>query len=82
MILADEEKEKYKEEHPEIDEILAIIREIDLHSPRRKELGKLVQEDLSKRNQLEEAIKLEKEYETQLERSKYNEKEGTYIEIV
>ena len=69
MILqTEEEREKFKEQHPEIDEVLDIISELDMQcgTKKQKELAILIRQDLEKRKALKEAKKLEQEYEHQL----------------
>ena len=64
----EEEKEKFKEQHPEIDEVLDIISELDMQcgTQKQKELAVLIRRDLEKRKALQEARKLEQDYEHQL----------------
>ena len=64
----EEEKEKFKEQHPEIDEVLDIISELDMQcgTQKQKELAALIRQDLEKRKALQEARKLEQDYEHQL----------------
>lgn len=62
------EKEKFREEHPELDEVLNIISSIDMQcgTQKQKELAVLIRQDLEKRKALQEARKLEQDYEHQL----------------
>ena len=68
--LQTEEKEKFRSEHPELFEVMDIISEIDSkyvsRSKKQQELAMLVRQDLEKRKALQEAKKLEQEYEQQL----------------
>ena len=59
----EKEREEFRNKYPETDEILSIMSKIFLYSSSREELVRLMQEDLSKRKQLEEALQLEKEYQ-------------------
>lgn len=65
-----EEKEQFRSEHPELFEVMDIISEIDSkyvsRSKKQQELAMLVRQDLEKRKALQEAKKLEQEYEQQL----------------
>ena len=64
----EEEKEKFREEHPEIEEVLDIISELDMQcgTKKQQELAILIRQDLEKRKALQEAKKLEQDYEQQL----------------
>ena len=68
--LQTEEKEQFRSEHPELFEVMDIISEIDSkyvsRSKKQQELAMLVRQDLEKRKALQEAKKLEQEYEQQL----------------
>ncbi len=68
----EEEREKYREEHPEIDEVLEIISNLDMQygTKKQKELAVLIRQDIEKRNALQEAKKLEQDYEKQLSAKK------------
>ena len=72
----EEEREKFREKYSELDEVVEIIYEVDMKcgNEKQKELSTLIKEDLDKRKALEEAKKLEKEYEEQLLQK--NEKEN------
>ena len=61
----EEEKAKYREEHPELEEVLQIVTEIDLNSgdKKKQELAKLIRQDEEARKKVEEARKLEVQYE-------------------
>ena len=63
----EEEKTKYREEHPELEEVLQIVTEIDLNSgnKNRQELALLIRQDEEARKKVEEARKLEAQYEQQ-----------------
>ena len=63
----EEEKAKYKEKHPELEEVLQIVTEIDLNSgnKNRQELALLIRQDEEAREKVEEARKLEAQYEQQ-----------------
>ena len=61
----EEERESYRKKNPEIDELLAIVNEIDEKSGRKK-LDKLVSKDAEKRKTLQEAKELESSYEQKL----------------
>lgn len=61
----EEEKEKYKKEHPELEEILEIIKWINERKAtrtKRQELDGLIKKDLEKRDKLGKARKLEEQY--------------------
>ena len=64
----EEEKKEFREQHPEIDEVLDIISELDMQcgTQKQKELAVLIRQDLEKRKALKEARKLEQDYEHQL----------------
>ena len=66
----EEEKEKYREKHPELEEVLQIVTEIDLNSGNKKkqELAKLIIQDEEARKKVEEARKLEAQYEQKQKR--------------
>ncbi len=63
----EEEKTKYREEHLELEEVLQIVTEIDLNSgnKNRQELALLIRQDEEARKKVEEARKLEAQYEQQ-----------------
>ncbi len=64
----EQEKEKFREKRPEIEEVLDIISELDMQcgTQKQKELAVLIRQDLEKRKALQEARKLEQDYEHQL----------------
>ena len=64
----EEEQEAFRKQHPEIDEVLEIISELDMQcgTKKQKELAALIRQDLEKRKALQEARKLEQDYEHQL----------------
>ena len=66
----EEKKEKYREEHPELEEVLQIVTEIDLNSSdkKRQELAALIIQDEEARKKLKEARKLEAQYEQKQKR--------------
>lgn len=69
MILqTEQEREEFRSKHPEIDEVLDIISELDMQcgTQKQKELAVLIRQDLEKRKALQEARKLEQDYEHQL----------------
>ena len=69
MILqTEQEREEFRSKHPEIDEVLEIISELDMQcgTQKQKELAVLIRQDLEKRKALKEARKLEQDYEHQL----------------
>lgn len=69
MILqTEEERNIYREKHPELDEVMSIISDLDIQCGNKKqqELAILIRQDLEKRKALRDARKLEKEYEQQL----------------
>ena len=69
MILqTEQEREEFRSKHPEIDEVLEIISELDMQcgTQKQKELAVLIRQDLEKRKALQEARKLEQDYEHQL----------------
>ena len=61
----EEEREKFREEHPEIDAVLEIVSDIDIKygTKKQKELAELIKRDLEKRRELDEARKLEEQDE-------------------
>ena len=61
----DEEREQFREEHPETDAVLEIVSDIDIKygTKKQKELAELIKRDLEKRRELDEARKLEEQYE-------------------
>ena len=64
----EEKREDFRKKHPEIDEVLNIISELDMQygTQKQKELAILIRQDLEKRKALQEARKLEQDYEHQL----------------
>ena len=64
----EEEQEEFRKKRPEIDEVLDIISELDMRceTKKQKELAVLIRQDLQKRKALQEARKLEQDYEHQL----------------
>ena len=70
----EQEREIFREKHPEIDEIMSIISELDIQcgNAKQKELAILIRQDLEKRKALQEAKKLEKDYKEQLAIRKAN----------
>ena len=60
-----EEREKFREEYPETDAVLEIVSDIDIKygTKKQKELAELIKRDLEKRRELDEARKLEEQYE-------------------
>ncbi len=75
----EEEREDFREKHPEIDEVLDIISKLDMQcgTKKQKELAILIKQDLEKRKLLQEAKKLEKDYEQQLSIKKEKIPENT-----
>lgn len=73
----EQERELFREKHPEIDEVMSIISELDMQcgNAKQKELAVLIKQDLEKRKALQEAKKLERDYEEQLSIRKVNVKE-------
>ena len=61
----DEEREQFREERPEIDAVLEIVSDINIKygTKKQKELAELIKRDLEKRRELDEARKLEEQYE-------------------
>ena len=59
----DEEREQFREEHPETDAVLEIVSDIDIKygTKKQKELAELIKQDLEKRRESDEAKKLEEE---------------------
>ena len=80
ILQTEEERTSYREQHPELDEVMSIISELDIQCGNKKqqELAILIRQDLEKRKALQEAKKLEKEYEQQLSKSetKDTQKQG------
>lgn len=70
----EQEREIFREKHPEIDEVMSIISELDIQcgNAKQKELAILIRQDLEKRKVLQEAKKLEKDYKEQLAIRKAN----------
>lgn len=68
----EQEKLLFREKHPEIDDVMSIISELDMQcgNAKQKELANLIKQDLEKMQKLEQARKLEKSYMAQLENSK------------
>ena len=64
----EEEREEFRKQHPEIDEVLEIITDIDMQygTKKQKDLAILIRQDLEKRRMLKEAKELESSYMTQL----------------
>jgi len=71
----EEEREKFREENPELDEVMQIVMEIDLNGRTKKqqELARLMARDLELRGKLQESIELKMKYE-QLLKEKQGEK--------
>ena len=69
-LTTEEDKEKYRKAHPELEEVLQIVTEIDLNSGNKKkqELTKLIRLDEEARKKVEEARKLEAQYEQKQKR--------------
>ena len=70
----EQERELFREKHPEIDEVMSIVSELDMQcgNTKQKELAILIRQDLEKRQLLEEARKLEASYKMQLANSRDN----------
>ena len=70
----EQERELFREKHPEIDEVMSIVSELDMQcgNTKQKELAILIRQDLEKRQLLEEARKLEASYKMQLTNSRDN----------
>lgn len=70
----EQEREIFREKHPEIDKVMSIISELDIQcgNAKQKELAILIRQDLEKRKALQEAKKLEKDYKEQLAIRKAN----------
>lgn len=68
----EEEKEKFRKEYPEIDEVMKVVIDIykDDNKKARQRLSELMKQDLEKRTQVAEAKELEKRYEEELEKEK------------
>lgn len=66
----EEEKKQYIKQYPELYDVMDIISEIDSkyvsRSKKQQELADLIRQDLEKRRTLQEARKLEQDYEQQL----------------
>ncbi len=58
-IIAEEEKERYREKYPKLDEVLETIRTIDMQygNDKQRKLAILIKQDLEKRQTLQEAKK-------------------------
>ena len=67
----EEEREKYRQKYPELDEVMQLVAEIEekYGNKNQKRLAELLKTDLQKRKQVEEAKKLEAMYE-QLENTR------------
>ena len=69
----EEEKEKYKKQHPELEEVMEILYEIDndnkdkMRTQKQEELFRLMEEDIEKRRKVKEARELEAKYEELVE---------------
>jgi len=81
------EKEEFRKQHPETDEVLAIISDIDTQcgTKKQKDLAILIRQDLEKRRTLQEAKELEQQYEQKLSKidgkePKTNENEGVDLD--
>ena len=74
---SEEEREKYRKENPEIDEVMEKLAYLfnKCGNPDRVKLAHLIMEDLQKRAQVAEAKKLESMYEQELEGKE--QKEGS-----
>ena len=66
----EEEKERYREERPELEEVLQIVTDIDLNNgdKKKQELAELIRKDEEARKKVEEAKKLEAQYEQKQKR--------------
>lgn len=64
----EEEKKKFREKYPYLDEIFDIILKIEMKygNKKQKELASLILQDLEKRRKMQEAKELETKYEEQL----------------
>jgi len=73
------EKEAYRQAHPELEEVMQIVSDISMNSKNKqtRELAMLIKQDLALRQKVEEARKLEKAYEGQLEKA--TQKQGEQI---
>jgi len=82
QLKTEEQKEKFGEEHPEIDEVLEIISDIDTQcgTKKQKELAILIRQDLEKRQALQKAKELESSYMTQLSKVEVLDVENNTIE--
>lgn len=81
MILqTEEERNEYREKHPELDGVLSIISELDVQcgNKKQRELAILISQDSEKRKILQEAKKLEHNYEQQLLMKKGQEIENAF----
>ena len=65
---SEQERTSFREKHPEIDEVIDIITELDMQygNTKQQELSILIRKDLKKRKELGKAKKLEQDYEQQL----------------
>lgn len=72
MLETEEEKREFRENHPELDEILEIISEINLKygNKNKRKLAELIILDLETRKKLEEAKKQEAECEKDINKTK------------
>lgn len=77
----EEEKEKFRKEHPEIDELMLLFYSIykNDNGKEKEELLKLILIDQQKRIQVAEAKILEKRYKEELEKQEANTKEEGVI---
>ena len=82
QLKTEEEKEEFRKQHPEIDEVLEIISDIDTQcgTKKQKELAILIRQDLEKRRTLQEAKELESSYITQLSKVEVLDVENNTIE--
>ena len=83
LLQTKEERTSYREQHPELDEVMSIISELDLQCGNKKqqELAFLIRQDLEKRKALQEARKLEQEYEQQLSKRKTKDIEEQGVDL-
>ena len=65
----DGEKEKFKEKHPEVDEVLDIISKLDMQcgNEKQRKLAILIRQDIERKDTIKKAKKLEQDYQQQLE---------------
>jgi len=83
IAMSDEEKAKYREEQSDMVEAIDIISELDVKygKNKKKELAKLIQEDIKRDKKLKDARKLKEKYKEELKKHE-QEKEAMIIWVI